>query len=325
MEELTEKRNFCAQKLDKIITMAENGNILEALKRLTKLYKKVPKSNIIKLELAKLLVATNKDREKAKKYYNQLLNTSSYPFAMLELGKLELSYGNIEKAKNNFRKVSDKKSSNLAKLYLGKIEGLEGNYTEAKEMFESILDNENNKLLDEDVIKTRAIFELLHLNTSYEKYEEAFYYLTKLIEIVGMTRDTAQYKFYLEYKLGLLNINNTGYFCEQILCYSNEKALEHIKVRHGQSADEYVNNFSPTIAIDELFNIAKSNVENLKKRDYGKCDKYLLNLGYIVGKYNGIETSVIKIITLGNTYDVITMYPTNEYCDEFPKEKIKIK
>lgn len=321
-----EKRNLSAQELNKITTMAENGDILKALKRLTKLYKKNPNSNIIKLELAKLLVATNKNREKATKYYNQLLKTSAYSFAMLELGKLEFNYWNMEKATNNFKKILNKKSSNLAKLYLGKIAGLDGNYTEAKEIFESILDNENNKLLDEDLIKTRAIFELLQLSTSYEKYEEALYYLTKLTKIVGITRDTIQYKFYLEYKLGLLkNINNVGYFCEQILCYSNEKAIEHIKLRHGQVADEYINNFSPNIVIDELFKIVQSNLENLKKRDYGKCDKYLLNLGYVVGKYNGIETSVIKIITIGNTYDIITMYPTNEYCDEFPKEKIKIK
>lgn len=189
------------------------------------------------------------------------------------------------------------------------------------------MDPENDKYLDESDIKQKAVYELLYLNTSYEKYDEALLYLEQLFNLVGKIKELVQYEFYLKYKLGLLDTNfSYEYFYRQIICYSSKNAIEHIKIRHFEEYyDDNVGVFLPNISIDEVFRLAEENINILKKRDYGKCDKYLLNLGYIVGKSNNIKTSIIKIVTICNTHNIITIYPTTEYCNEFPKEKVKIK
>lgn len=321
------KKSTTIQKLDKALNISENGDIVRALKMIKKLYKRHPKSNIIKLRFAETLIATNQNRDKAIKYFHQLLGTNVHSLAMFNLGEVEFYNYNLEESEKYFSSILMRKVSNFSKLYLGRINGLKGNYIEAKNMLESILDSENDKYLDESDIKQKAIYELLSLNTSYEKYMDALFWLEQLFNLDDKTKELSQYEFYLKYKLGLLDTNfNYEYFYRQVVCYSSDEAIKHIKMRHVEVCDDdSISAFLHNISIEELFILVQNNIEYLQKIGYGKCDKYLLNLGFTIGRSNNIKTSVVKIVTICNTYDVITMYPTIDYCNEFPKEKVKIK
>lgn len=46
--------------------------------------------------------------------------------------------------------------------------------------------------------------------------------------------------------------------------------------------------------------------------DFSICDKYIIDFNDIVGTINQADTKRVKIITLANTKDIITMYPIAE-------------
>lgn len=132
MKEENSKKSAAIQKLDKALNISENGDMVRALKMIKKLYKKNPNNNIIKLRYAETLVALNQNREKATKYFHQLLGTNVHSLAIFNLGELEFHNYNMGEAEKYFNSTLMRKVSNLSKLYLGKIYGLKGNYIKAK-------------------------------------------------------------------------------------------------------------------------------------------------------------------------------------------------
>ena len=271
-----------------------------ALKKFKKLYKSEPDNESIKFEFAKVLVTFNQI-DKAKKYFKSLLKTRMRRYAMLELAELEATLGNMAEAIQYYEHLPQE---SYVVFKLGRLETYRGNVEKASNYFEQLLNTDD---------RVYGILGLLDLNIYCERYETALIFLKELTEYENIDISVIkQYQFYIEYKLGKIN-NNTktnSYFGNQILNYSKERAIDHIKL-HLDENDSKANHsmFSSNVSIEELFALVQNNIKYLKRQINGPCDKYYLDLGYIVGVKDDIETSIIKIITIANTQDIITMYP----------------
>ncbi len=108
-----------------------------------KLYTEEPFDNIIKFELARVLIRFEDTLNEGRNYLLELLlHTSNRSYAMLELGKLEARLGNYEEAKSYFTDLIylGGQSKTYAMLELGKLEASVGNYEDAKSCFTKLLE-----------------------------------------------------------------------------------------------------------------------------------------------------------------------------------------
>lgn len=134
---------------DKIYTefaLAKKSNNLVLIK---KLYEENKNNSKIKFAYAKILIIHNKIVE-GKVLFEELLNTPSRNYALLELGRLEVQEGNHKKAKEYFIERLNNSESNIDRNYvlleLGKLEVILGNHKKAKEYFIERLNNSKNNI-----------------------------------------------------------------------------------------------------------------------------------------------------------------------------------
>ncbi len=292
-------------EFEKAKELIEIGNYKLALKKLKKLHLKEQNDRIIKFELAKLLLLLD-EIEKSRRMFISLLDTESRYFALLQLGRLEIFAGNIDKAKEYLNNLLNTSSRIYAIIELGNIEANNGNYTTAKKYFESLISIDENT-------KKNAFLKLLMLNIKYENYEEALTYLNELIKYNDISVNLIkQYQIYIKNKLNTLETKECidGYINNQIVKYNYRTAKEHIKY-HLKDNDEkeFHTKFLPDVDIDYLFDLVNIEIRKLKKQNYGIQEKCILDMGYTVGEYNGFETSLIEVVTICNTNNIITMYP----------------
>lgn len=289
----------------KVKELIEIGNYKLALKKIKKLYLKEQNDRIIKFEFAKLLLLLD-EIEKSRKIFMSLLNTESRYFALLQLGRLEIFAGNIDKAKEYLNNLLNTSSRIYAIIELGNIEANNGNYINAKKYFESLISIDENT-------KKNAFLKLLMLNIKYENYEEALIYLNELIKYNDISVNLIkQYQIYIKNKLNKLETKECidGYINNQIVTYNHRTAKEHIKYHlEDNNEKEFHTKFLPNINIDYLFDIVNNEIKKIKKQNFGIQEKCIIDMGYIIGEYNGFETSLIEVITLCNTNNIITMYP----------------
>lgn len=105
------------------------------------------------------------------------------------------------------------------------------------------------------------------------------------------------------------------YSYKQISDYNEEEALSHIRKHHydiNQADKERHTLFSNEINIRQLFNSVKNNISQENFYDNNFFDEYVI-------KYSDctldIDNSMkeLKVITIPNTNDIITMYPCRVY------------
>ena len=101
------------------------------------------------------------------------------------------------------------------------------------------------------------------------------------------------------------------YFYSQMIDYNEEKAIEHIKL-HLDENDEKQNHsiYTEDVNIEKLYEKAKIKITNINPSRVAILDKYIVECDNIIGKTNGEEVDCLQVITLPNTNNIITMYPT---------------
>ena len=173
-------------------------------------------------------------------------------------------------------------------------------------------------------------------NKLYEIYKE-FY--TKDKEYMELENRWLQiYLRKLFDKEGLSKSDLKCYMEEQIYKYDEKKALDHIKNKHKEIKEfnEEKTHFNSNIDIDKKFYEIKNYIE--KNLDKGQLyrnavDVYLIECKEC-GEEDGTIKNYIKVITLINTSNIITMFPVThkldlEVCkiDENNsfKDKLKVK
>lgn len=267
--------------------LIKDGKYEEARRIIKRLYAFEPNDLVIKLEYARLLIRDENTEEKGIKLLEEELNTRNRNYALLEIGKLEVEHGNILKA---------------------------------REYFDELKNSEDKGT------KGYALKEILYLEIGDKNYEEAY----RLFEEIKKYRvlsesELVRIDFYLKYQLNLLtdaDLVHDGYFCVQLINYSEDRLLNHLK--HKLKIKE---RYNLSIDYDRLIEDTKKLLEQASPIKQSLNDKYILEYDYPVGKLRGNVTRKMEVITYSNTKQIITMTPTNKKCkkNEFSnRERAKV-
>jgi tetratricopeptide (TPR) repeat protein len=306
--------------------LIKQNNYRDAEIILKRLYKFEPENSIIKFELARLLIKNQNSKEEGKRFLEELLDTKSRTYAMLELGRLEAVEENIPKAREYFEELIKSNSQNkiFAIFELGRIEEKEENIDKAIQYFEKILDTKN---------EIYALNKLVYLEIKIKNYMKAYNYLKKLLYYSDLDdlniKEINHIIFYLKYKLNLLteeDKKNNSYFCIQLINYDEEKTIEHIKFHLDENDNKRIHtNYYKSLNINILFNDIKFKISNMLPIKSSLTDKYIIEYDYIVGSINNVETNALEVVTYSNTKDIITMYPIYPIKNKKNEEDMKVK
>ena len=251
--------------------LIKKHKLKDAEEKLRTLYKLEPNDLVIKFELAKILIKNNKTKLEGKKLLLELLNTNSKTYAMLELGKLEVSKGNNDKAREYFEELLNTNNKIYAVQELIYIEIKENNIIKAYELFEKIVS-----------------FNQIELNTK-KKLQFYLKYRLGLITKEELPKN---------------------YFFSQLINYDEEKFIEHIKSHLDENDNkrlhtQYEKNTNLNIVINDI----KMKIQNINPNISTLVDKYLIDYDYDIATINNSLTNRLEVITFSNTKDIITMYP----------------
>lgn len=268
------------EDLHTVKSLIEEEYYLDAIKILKKLHKDNPNSPSIKYELARAWISADIQQERGIKY----------------LEKLEDNKGRI---------------GVLSKILLGRVNLCKKQYKEAHIRLDKIA----NEKLDRQYI----LSELMYLAIREEQYEKAFDYYNTIIEEGDYwgTQVICQIEMYLKYKLGK-NIDlekiKDYYFGQQVLDYSEDRTIEHISFHKDEIGNKdnhsiYLENTD----INEIYNNSKERITSINPSFVGIIDKYILEWDKPIGIVHGEEVDSVNVITLPNTYDILTIHPSYNY------------
>ena len=190
-----ENRNENTIALEYAILLSKSNQYEEAKTIFMSLIKAPNKTRVTLsraiLELGKLECSLG-DIERARICFTSLLNLSfcDRDYAKLELGKLEFKLGNIELARGYFESLINTSSDNYAKLELAKLELNQKNISLARTYFLDLINTSNNFY---------ALLELGKLEVSQGNIEEARTYFKRLFGTISEN--------YAKLELGKLEFN----------------------------------------------------------------------------------------------------------------------
>ena len=265
-------------------------NIAEKI--LEELLKLCPKDLCIKFEYAKVLVKLKK-YSAARNCFESMLNTKSKNYAVLELGKLAVNEGNIAKAREYFESLLNTPSKDYAMLELGILEESKGNIEKAREYFESLLNTST---------KHYAISELFILAFLERDYDT--------IKELSSNLEFDNFKFVANLLTNNIDLNYNSYFTSQCSNYSIERAKEHVRLHLHKIENKKVHSvFNSDIKIEELFYEINLRLKNAIPHKVGVTDDYLIEFAENIGICLEQKTNIVKVITIHDTKNIITMYP----------------
>ena len=112
-----------------------------------------------------------------------------------------------------------------------------------------------------------------------------------------------------------------SYMEKQIINYSKDAAIKHIKTHHGTNAK--ISKFDDDIIIDELIDKVKDSLDENNKLSYEVFDKYIVNLNNI--GYDCSNPINIFVLTIPNTKRIVNMYPFYTDVDTVNNENSQAK
>ena len=303
------------------------------------------------LELGKLEAQLENIKE-AKRYYEMILKLDSKDdYAMFEIGKIEYVLGNYKEAKDRFEKILEIRNDPITRFQLAKTEYKLGNASKARIHYKAL-----SKTILDDIVRPYALLELARLEACEGNIEEARRIFTYLGE---SNRDEYAYRLLamMEFKNGnyleALKIINSElknnrevdeklilalskelnvffdydyndislvYRNKQILDYDEESTINHIIERHFNGIEK--SNFNKNLDPYMLFNEAKTMLAKENKvKNLAFNDIYIIPYSNI-GEYG---EEYLKVVTLPNTKNIITMHPLITDMDVEDEDVIETK
>ena len=158
-------------------------------------------------------------------------------------------------------------------------------------------------------------YAIIKILISQEKYEECYQYLLENNHLFSGDDELNLLVLFLKKRLNLLTFNydlTKSYIENQIISYQEELALNHIVLNHkNQGYLETKSQFNPDFPIREVFSKIKNLLPN-ENRIYDELvvDYYIFKCNNN-GRSGSKSVNYIKVITLVNTNQIITMFPMN--------------
>lgn len=216
------------------------------------------------------------------------------------------------------KKMYDTLESDIEKsIGYAKIEIANYNFDKALEILNGIDTDDENRIYNINVQYAMIMYR-------HNKYDEFMKYYDKIINSKYNNNHTDSYIDIMRMRLSLELKNNLPplakklkYCDKQILAYDEQRAIYHIIEKHVDKKDESFDNGSD---IRSLYYHISENLDNPKNKMFcdGLYDKYIVNL-----QETGYEEKNVRFVTvvcLADTYNIITMYPTNRYTGVFNNE-----
>lgn len=218
-----------------------------------------------------------------------------------------------DEAKQELEKVIHKDKINSILYYdLGLLHFQRQDFEKSLEYFEYIIENIS-------YMKNSAIQKSIYANIKLKRIQAAYDLYIKFVENDIFKDDPKKEiqlrAYFSKYIPECQPCVSNFYSYKQISDYNEEEALSHIRKHHydiNQADKERHTLFSNEINIRQLFNYAKNNISQENFYDNNFFDEYVI-------KYSDctldIDNSMkeLKVITIPNTNDIITMYPCRVY------------
>lgn len=222
---------------------------------------------------------------------------------------LEYDYKNARKSLNSY--IEEYSTDYVARFYNIKLLMCENKINKAeKEMVKLLNHIEKNNNIKKDYIYITYVYILMEL----EKYDLAMDYYKKInYDNLNDYSENDFYKLRGVYLFLLKKncVNTTTiseqYFFNQQIEYNRCKALGHILDRHV-SSEEFR---TPYTKIIKMFNDLEDIIpSSIKYPHYDGLDHYMFS-------YNDNDTSsLLEVLTIKHSNEIITMYPVNGYVRE---------
>lgn len=295
-----------------------------------------------------------KELEKALYYYSNALIVKNeyYWHAYHDIGHIKYKLGYIDEAINILEETVKRFKTDLVLESLIKCYLLKGNNTRVYELINEIKDNYvkelflgrlncNNQKYEEaekiftNMIMTNnetryyyyAIYYLVISKFRLNKYEEVLELIDKYEKELCYSdrykREMALMRFLTNKELGN-DVNPTNYSEKQVLLYSEELAINHIKNHHD--TDYKISKFNDDIDIEHLYYYIRGNLDINKRIIYGALDKYTIDFSKDMGNDEIRNLRSVSAICLPDTNNILTMYPDKyEQIQEEIEENTKTK
>lgn len=298
------------------------------------------KNNLnIKYELACLLIKAEATKLEGKQLLEEMLGTCNKKYAMYELAILECTEENYEIAERYFKEIVKEEYDFLSFAGLATIEIIRKNLINAEYYFNEALyyfyeNNIYDKKFHQNFEKIKLVaLNLMFLEIKNERFERAYSYYLMLDECPKLGKASRkQIEFYLKYKLNILTDEDgkfKTYFYQQLLNYDSTEAIKHIKLHLDENDTKKIHScYNENLNIDKLFEEIQLKIANLSPYKSTLVDKYNIEYDYNIGSIDNIQTNFIRVITILNTKDIITMYPILKEMEEsnlIEEDYLKVK
>lgn len=239
---------------------------------------------------------------------NILINKNFYYIDALEL-KIEclIKIGKNEEAYILIEELIDinKKSIDIANLYLGTIEFHKQNYDQALNYYNKV--TKKNKRAYRDMI-----YKKICIYIKKEDYDMAYQLFMELKNVDYTKKYLNKYgilEIYLNKKTNRELLEPVNYVSSLVCEYNKYYVIEHIS-RHKEINENKLNHtvFYSHIDIYDLYNFALANISNENFYNNSFCDSYIIEYK-CVGYNNEKEINSIKVVTLPNTKQIVSIYP----------------
>ena len=236
---------------------------------------------------------------KALKLFREVSNASNLELGSLGIVKVYIEQGNMEAASNELNKIlQTHPDDKYAKLELGKFLLRSSRDEDATEFYNELLCTNND---------SPAMTELMFIDIKKEDYKFALYRLNKIYDNL---ENSEQIKNYLHYKLGL-PIENSDYYIRQLMNYSYNAFNAKMNTKVYSSFATAANTQLDESLREKLYSEINKKIRSYNPVSSSIFNKYIIDMGGIVGVTNDKQTSKLMVITFVNSYDILLFYPVS--------------